>query len=163
MRWKSSLRKTILNTPKKIVQKVAKPFKLASSAIKKANELLVNEANLLKAHWLGTEKSVENTRTQSESITRNLCDSPPCRLCNMNDAYKKEWATFMTSSSGGIHGLIGGTKTEIVKIRENYFKCDIFRKTTKKCICVFGIYDLFSTLFFKLGWCVIFLNSPRIN
>ena len=113
-------------------------FKLASSAIKKANELLVNEANLLKTHWLSTEKSVENTRAQSESITRNLCDSPPCRLCNMNDAYKKEWATFMTSSSGGLLGLFGGTKTETVKIRVNYFKCDIFRKTTKKCIWVLG-------------------------
>ena len=132
-----NLRKTILNTPKKITQTIAKPVRLVKNAIQRVNEILLQEAQLIHSHWLGVEKSVENARVQSESITRNLCASPPCRLCNMNDAYKKEWATFSSSAgSGGLIGLFGGTKTETVKIRVNYFKCDIFRRTTKKCICV---------------------------
>ncbi len=78
------------------------------------------------------------TRRQSESITENLCKTQPCRLCNMSAVYKQEWTDYLVSMSAGLlSSIFGKTKTHTVKIGTNYFKCDIFRKTTQKCVCVF--------------------------
>ncbi len=107
--------------------------RLVKKLLTKINEKLKALAKALKETWDMIEKDIKQIRDKVKDMTAFLCRSPPCFLSNMLGTMAAIVAGPLVAAANALISWFGKTKTSIVQIGIDEFKCPIWRKTTRRC------------------------------